>query len=70
MIDFIQNNALLCITCAIAVYGAGLAYVTRNNMLRIAKIVDEEFVPRDEMNPILKVIATHSNDIQALKERQ
>ncbi|GAA5657097.1 hypothetical protein Brsp06_03471 [Brucella sp. NBRC 13694] len=70
MIDFIQNNSLLCIIGAIAVYGAGLAYITRNNMLRIAKIVDEEFIPRDEMNPILKVIAKHTNDIQALKERQ
>nr|WP_278422725.1 hypothetical protein [Brucella anthropi] len=70
MIDFIQTNSLLCIIGAIAVYGAGLAYITRNNMLRIAKIVDEEFIPRDEMNPILKVIAKHTNDIQALKERQ
>lgn len=70
MIEFIQQNTVLSIVAVVALFGAGLAVVTRNNMIKMAKIVDDEFIKRDEMNPILKVIARHTNDIQDIKERQ
>ncbi|MGO1160867.1 hypothetical protein ACTOV4_02790 [Brucella sp. C7-11G] len=70
MVEFIQQNTVLSIVAVIAVFGAGTAIITRNSMAKMAKIVDQEFIQREEMNPILKVIAKHSNDIQELKERQ
>lgn len=69
MFDFIQQNTVLTLVALIAVFGSGLAYITHKNQKRMIKIIDDEFVNRDEMTPILKVIANHTNDIQALKER-
>lgn len=69
MIDFIQNNIVLSIVAVVAFYAAGLAVSLRNSLIRMAKIADDNFIPREEMNPILKVIANHANDIQSIKER-
>jgi len=69
MISFIQDNLVLSVVAVVAFYAAGLAVLLRNSMIKMAKIADDNFIPREEMNPILKVIAKHTNDIQAIKER-